>query len=529
MIKVKRERSRSKNNNVAFIFFHGHVSCLPFQTIAKSNFTGFARADLNAAVRLRKSAPSLIPRTMNTVIEYDPPLRNPAVKKSFCLLIFAMVTPLLSGCFDNGSPADPPTNFTATPGEGRVKLAWNASPGVDYWLFTATDAALTAFNWLDLPNAHVYITASTPYYMCGLFNGTLSNGTVTPLTYYFAANGRINGGPGGPSSPTVAATPYNASAVTWTVGSTPAPLPNIFGVGYTSLTTCTNNSSSYAGSFAAVGAGGAIFTSADGKTWSTQTSPIATALNAITGYATNQNNPSNPVMRWIAVGDGGASVYSTDGITWAIGVSTTATTQILRSITQVTGTFFAVGDSGTILSTTDGITWTSRTSGTANNLNGVTHGANYVAVGNGGTILTSIDGNTWTVQTPITPSIYAINLRQVTSYGSIIVAVGDTGTIVTSKDGGITWTSQSIGTQSLVSVAAETQLVANAAIDLQLGFISTVQFVAVDSGGNAYTSTNGYAWSATPITTGATSVNALVSSGFGYVAAGNSGITAYAF
>lgn len=444
------------------------------------------------------------------------------------------MAPLLSGCFENGSPTDPPTDLTATAGDGRVKLQWTANPSVEYWLFTATDPSLTAFHWLDLPNGHAYISAASPYYLCGLLDGT---------PYYFAANGRINGGPGGPGSSTISAIPYNASTVTWTASITPSPT-DLYGVGYTSLTICSNNAMSASGSFAAVGGGGVIFTSPDGQNWTLQIT-IGTTLYAVTGYAANQNNPINPGLRWVAVGDGGASVYSLDGINWAVGNPFNSNSQAnpnnyaLHSITHVAGTFFAVGDTGTILSSTDGITWTSHTatSGTTNNLRGVTHGSIYVAVGDSGTILTSSDGNTWKTPTSVPPSISTINLRQVTSfvssYGSIYVAVGDSGTIVTSKDNGATWTAQTITATNLVGVTVESQFVANPTIDIQLGFISTAQFMAVDSVGNAYTSPNGYTWSATPIITGISNLSnlgqPLISSGFGYVAAGNAGATAYAF
>jgi photosystem II stability/assembly factor-like uncharacterized protein len=255
----------------------------------------------------------------------------------------------------------------------------------------------------------------------------------------------------------------------------------------------------------------------------------------VTGYTASLNNPTTPGLRWVAVGAGGGSVYSTDGINWYVGFDPTdpknPLVPSLRSLTQVSGTFFAVGDSGTILSSPDGSVWTIHNSPSvsASNLNGVTHGGIYVAVGDSGTILTSGDGNTWTLQTSVTPSIPLISLRQVTSFGSIIVAVGDSGTIATSINGGTIWTAQVLpGTPNLVAVAAESQLVANAVADPLLGFISNAQFVAVDSIGNAYTSTNGLTWSG-PIPTGSTSLNALVSSGFGYVAAGNAGATAYAF
>jgi hypothetical protein len=401
-----------------------------------------------------------------------------------------------------------------------------------------------------LPNHYAYAAVATPFYMCGLFNGT---------TYYFAANGRSNGGPGGSSSPTINATPYNAASAVWAISSTPSSSPDLYGVGYTSLTTCGNNATiSSTGMFAAVGAGGAIFTSNDGKFWSPEISPVpvttpVTNLNAVTGYAANQNNALTPALRWMAVGDAGTVAYYQDGTGWVLANNLAGSTLItanpfnktLRSITQVAGTFYAVGDAGTIISSSDAINWyrrpysvTTPINATAQNLNGVTHGGIYVAVGDNGTILTSGDGNNWApLTTP--PAIPAgINLRQVTSYvsiyGTIYVAVGDAGTIVTSTNisGGLTWTTQPAlpGLPNLVGITAESRAVdtTTAIADHLLGFISTAQFVAVDSNGNAYTSQNGYTWSAA-IPTGTTSLNALVSSGFGYVAAGNAGATASAF
>lgn len=444
------------------------------------------------------------------------------MKKLFPILLIALASPLLNGCIDlgSGSSAPPPAGFTATAGDGRVMVTWTASPGVEYWLFTATDASLTPHNWISLPNAHVYPSASSPFYLCGLFDGT---------SYFFAANGRIDGGPGGDSTPTLPAIPTNHAASEWTPATT-SPAPNLNGVGYTSLKTCSNNATSAEGSFAAVGAGGAIFTSTDGKNWTPQTSPVTTDLYAVTGYAANQNNPTNPALRWVAVGAGGASLYSLNGSDWNVGRAYDLANPALRSLTHVAGTFLAVGDSGTILSSTDGITWTSHTSNTTNNLNGVTRGNFYIAVGDGGKILTSADGNTWTSITTSPPT--TANLRQVTSFGSIIVAVGDGGTIVTSIDSGTTWTSRTqSGTPNLVGVAAESHLKANDVVDPALGFIPYAQFVAVDSSGNAYTSTNGNSWSAAAISSGNTtstskaSLNSLVSGGFGYVAVGNAGAT----
>jgi len=125
-------------------------------------------------------------------------------------------------------------------------------------------------------------------------------------------------------------------------------------------------------------------------------------------------------------------------------------------------------------------------------------------------------------------------------FGSLYVAVGDAGTIVTSKDGANWYTQTLSGAPDLVGVAAEPQIMAddvvNGVVDGWLGIVPNVQFVAVDSSGTTYTtksnpgstvSTNGLTWILSNNT--GISTNALVSSGFGYVAAGNAGATAYVF
>jgi len=444
------------------------------------------------------------------------------VKKSFCILIAALASQLLCGCSNNGSSAPPPSAFTSVAGDGRVVLTWTASPEVNYWIFTATDPSLTAFVWTSLPNSHVYQWAASPFYMCGLLDGT---------QYWFAANGRTGGGPGGPSSPTVSATPYKAGSTSASWSANTPLSSNFYGAGYANLTTCSNNTlTSAAGSFAAVGASGVIATSSDGASWTSQAAPsgFSSDLYAVTGYAAILNNPANPSLRWVAVGAGGASIYSTDGIVWAVGQAYNSSSPALRSLTHAAGTYFAVGDAGTILSGIDGITWTPRTSGTTSNLNGVTYGAIYVAAGDSGTILTSIDSVIWTARTSGTTN----TLRQVSSIGNTYVAVGDNGTVSTSIDSGVTWTAQTItGAPNLVGVAANAQLATHDSIGLvftSTAIVANSLFIAVDSNGNAYTSTDGLVWSGA-IATGAASLNALVSSGFGYVAAGNSGVTVKAF
>lgn len=464
------------------------------------------------------------------------------MKKLFYVLIAAMATSLLGGCgLGTGSSAPPPPWLTNTAGDGRVILNWTATPGVEYWVFAATDPALTAFNWTGLANAQAVIASPAPSYICGLIDG---------MTYYFATNGRINGGPGGASSPTISLTPHNASTQSWNPS---AITPNIYGVGYTGLTTCANNTAlSATGTFAAVGAGGGILTSPDGKTWTQQTTPtgFSANLNAVAGYAANQNNATTPGLRWVAVGNGGASVYSLDGITWTVGNPANSSSpanpgnNTLRSITQVGGTFWAVGDKGTVINSSDGINWNSAwASITPNNLNGISYaGGVYVMVGDSGTIMT----NGTLVTSPTTQKLNQV-ATIATAYGSIYVAVGDGGTIVTTNSGYQSgkWSAVTLPgapAPNLVGVTVEplgvettTAYTTAPAIDPWLGFISAAQFVAMDNLGNTYTSVNGHDWTATgnntgtTCTAGTTCMNPLTSSGFGYIAVGDNSKAAYAF
>jgi len=457
------------------------------------------------------------------------------LKNGYLPVWLAMVA-LLSACnLDNGSSAAPPANMAVAASDAKVKVTWTANSGVEYWLFTASDAALTAFNWTGLANGHVYIKANTPFYACGLLNGT---------AYYYAANGRINGGPGGASSSTINATPHR-SGNNWTP--LPAPLAsNINGVGYTGLTTCSNNANSASGQFVAVGANGTIFTSntVDGLSalaWSDHSvAGFPHSLNAASGYAANQNNTVTPGLLWVAVGEGGASFISTDAAaTWSVGAPYNAAKPSFRAIVTVGTTFWAVGDAdvannnaATIISSTDGKTWTTHaTTATTQNLNSITYGSGlFVAVGNNGTLLTSTDGNTWTARSSNTTS----TLRQVTSMLNIFVAVGDNGTILTSSDQGVTWTSPaaSVSANHLIGIASNMHL---ATLDLTGATFNSpnagtqnLQFIAIDNQGYYYTSADGLSWSSAT-STGVANLNTIAASGFGYIAAGNGGNTVQAF
>lgn len=225
-----------------------------------------------------------------------------------------------------------------------------------------------------------------------------------------------------------------------------------------------------ASAFAAVGAGGAIYTSADsGTTWTPRTSGTTNLLlNVTSGSGV-----------WVAVGDQSTIVTSVGGATWT--VQSTPTTAMLRGIAygDAGDVFVAVGGGGTILRSVDGnaSNWTQVVSGTTENLQGV-HYANglFIATGENNVLLTSSDGASWTARTS-----NAGGWLLDAAYGNgTYVAVGLGSRVVTSSDG-ITWTRQ---TNSLPSQSVNLYRVA----------FGNGQFVAVGQNGVIWGSPNGVDW-----------------------------------
>lgn len=93
--------------------------------------------------------------------------------------------------------------------------------------------------------------------------------------------------------------------------------------------------------------------------------------------------------KFVAVGAAGALVTSADGTTWTR--PSVASAAFLWNVTFAENTFVVVdGEQGNIFSSTDGVNWAPRSSGTANGLFNVGYGnGTFVAVGQYGTILQS--------------------------------------------------------------------------------------------------------------------------------------------
>ncbi len=379
----------------------------------------------------------------------------------FKLLISSVFAALmLLAC--GGESVTAPAGVSVTPAESSVTVTWKMDSGVEYWLFygptsLASTNTTTLNGWIGLPGGSTLVNVSSPYVVTGLVNGT---------SYSFSINGRTDGGPGGPGSVAVAATPRIAGAV-WTAGQA---------VSAADLRSVASNASQYL----AVGVGGAMYSSTDGSAWS--------SIN----YATASNlNGANFFGDYRVVGDGGLIMASSDAITWT--PHSSGTTKKLYAVTSNSANMnVVVGEGGTILSNLLSTTWTAAThSGTTKDLYGVTFGfinsvATWVAVGAGGTIITSTDALTWTAANSNTTA----NLRGI-AYGSstatglpMWVAVGDGGTAVSSPDG-ITWTAQTtVVTTRLNAVSYGTQ------------------FVVVGDAGRALFSTDGTTWAAASTATG---------------------------
>jgi hypothetical protein len=410
--------------------------------------------------------------------------------KRFILLVATLaIAALLGGCGNKGSEADAPPDFTAIPGDGVVTLAWTAAPDVEYWLFFAPGTSVTTTNWASI-GGRAFINVTSPYTITGLTNNSI---------YSFTMNGRKNGGPGGPGAPTKVATPRFAGTA-WTVG-TPLSAGRLNGI--SALSTIN----------VIVGAGGTIFSGANGSVAAAQTNPAAPAdLNAV-AYGG---------LGFAAVGAAGTVVFSTDGTTWS--TRTSGTVADLNSLTSPgTGSFVAVGAAGTIISSIDGTTWTSATSGTTQALHAVTYGnARYVAVGAGGSIVTSTDGTNWqAVASNTTSDLRAVALGTfLTTTGtgttatstttSLFVALGAAGTLVTSTDG-LTWT-------------VRAPISANRINAVTFGG----QFVAVGNAGTILTSLDGITWVARVSGT-ANDLTALARTSSGYTAVGAAGTNLTSF
>jgi hypothetical protein len=443
------------------------------------------------------------------------------MKRFFTFALVAVAATLLQGCFfgSGGSSAPAPNNVVATAKDSRVVLTWDMVPGVQYWIWESTVPGVTPLNCSANASCYTAVNVTSPASISAYISGT-STPLVNGTTYYYSINGRTGGGPGGTGSPAVAATPRLAGgAGTWSVG--------------TSLgATTTLNGVAYGGAFVAVGTtgtSGALFSSADGKTWSASTNPLpATAsFNAVTYDSLHAS--------YVSVGTGGTVIAVTPASSSAWWQQANSTTSDLYAATNNgSGFLVATGANGTIIASSTWGTWVPATmipaAAVGKALYGVTYGYSttlasyvFVAVGQAGTILYSTDGLNWTVAASVSPA--NSNDLKAVKYGGldasavgIFVAVGANGTVLTSEDG-ISWTNQ-----------AATGIPTTSALN-SITYATGRRFIAVGADGNIYYSEYGngaVAWTAVtpPVTTGP--LNAIVTGGlYDYSVVGASGVNLY--
>jgi hypothetical protein len=137
--------------------------------------------------------------------------------------------------------------------------------------------------------------------------------------------------------------------------------------------------------------------------WSTPSSGVLTWTKRMVATEALNQIAYNGTNLYVAAGNGGYLYTSPDGKTWTSRTSGFSTNAI-KDVAFGNGLWVAVGQNGTITTSTDGTTWTARTSNMSTNyINAVVYDNSlWVAVGaGGGTINTggiiySSDGITWT-------------------------------------------------------------------------------------------------------------------------------------
>jgi hypothetical protein len=368
---------------------------------------------------------------------------------------------ILAACGGSSSspPAPPEGGLSLTAGDSQIAITWKETPGVEYWIFAApNNPTLNISNWLATTGSSYRLKVTSPFIVSSLSNGT---------PYSFFMTGRVNGGPGGASTPTVIGTPRLAGSE-WTPGVN-LNTGTQTGLTYGSFVDVASNTFKYM--YLAVGNGGRMFKAESIGVWTAITPVVTSNLNSATfGFA-----------KYIAAGDAGQIIYSSDMQTWTKATSTT--TQNLNAVTANGSFVVAVGNNGTIITSKDAITWTGVASvPTSFNLYGVAYTASgiWIAVGEKGTVLISSDGATWTKQTTnVSDDLKAAGAmvgitNSVATYTYVVV--GANGTVLNSSDA-ITWTARSTDPKlNLNALSADNQ------------------FIAVGATGAIFTSSNGIEW-----------------------------------
>jgi hypothetical protein len=197
-----------------------------------------------------------------------------------------------------------------------------------------------------------------------------------------------------------------------------------------SNTPALSSVTTFGSTFMGVGAGGTIYQSGDGLSWTQRNSGTLNNLHSVTAGGSLA----------VAVGDDGTIQTSPCGTVWTS--RTSGTSLALFGVTYSNNLYVAVGQEGTVLTSPDGINWTGQYSGQLTNLLSVTYGsAEFLAAGLGGTILTSPDGVNWTSQSAGVSTAF-----ESAAFGNGYYLLAGLNSLVVTSPDGVNWTARNIGT-----------------------------------------------------------------------------------
>lgn len=409
--------------------------------------------------------------------------------KNLRLLAPLTLIAALSACGGGkDSTVSAPTNFSMQAQDSQFYMSWDASPGVEYWVFCDPNQQTIDSHTSNLHPGRLYYRgiyasgnqSTVSYYATGVTNGT---------QYACTVNGRTDGGAGGPDAVPQYGTPGYAGS-TWRDGNT----ASLSGMSLRSVAFgLPAGQSLTADQFVAVGTNGKLVVSSAldanaSLTWGTPSQAGNATLNAVSFYT--------PANQFVAVGEDGSVAYSVTMSSWSSANMPDAAGVSMHAVTSTGSPLIAVGGNGAaqgfIYSSANGAGPWSQVSGIGSKtLRSVVHVPDatpyWIAVGDEGVVLRSTDGATWTSSTPAGSSLNfrGVAMLPVTNAANTVisyrvVAVADNGTVLFSSDGN-TWSSSNVSGAAFVAVNA-----------------GKGQFMAIDSAGNAYTSNqtvNSWSWS----------------------------------
>jgi hypothetical protein len=235
-----------------------------------------------------------------------------------------------------------------------------------------------------------------------------ATGASTPARLAIGTDGQILTADSTASTGVKWATPASAS-ISWTQRISPTVDAAIYGIAY-------NGSNLYV----AAGQSGILWTSTDGKTWTSRTS----GFGANTIYGVGYGNGL-----FVIVGAAGLLSTSTDGITWTARTSGFAAINIY-AVTYANSLWVAVGTGGGTTNTgglsysSDGLTWTRKSQSLTVGANYncvIWNGTNWIIGTNSSTnnyIYASTPSGTWTAAATGARAIYEMiwdGTRQITN------------------------------------------------------------------------------------------------------------------